>query len=208
MKLSIINIAIKKCKNCSLNGILDKDNLCETCNPIKINIIMLAKQNSLQKALESNDLKFISVDKMIDKGVCGKERPDFVFDMYKLILILECDEYQHKDRQISCETTRMKNIGQSYGGIPIYFIRWNPDNYKPGNNIKKKDLINTRQIVVCEYIKSIINDKITDIPACSNVFDDNYGVRLLIVVAPIKSNTKVKTPNIEILKIYSWVRDV
>jgi len=98
---------------------------------------------------------------MIDKGVCGKERPDFVFDMYKLILILECDEYQHKDRQISCETTRMKNIGQSYGGIPIYFIRWNPDNYKPGNNIKKKDLINTRQIVVCEYIKSIINDKIT-----------------------------------------------
>ena len=46
---------------------------------------MLAKQNSLQKALESNDLKFISVDKMIDKGVCGKERPDFVFDMYKLI---------------------------------------------------------------------------------------------------------------------------
>ena len=28
---------------------------------------------------------------MIDKGVCGKERPDFVFDMYKLILILEKD---------------------------------------------------------------------------------------------------------------------
>ena len=29
--------------------------------------------------------------------------------------------------------------------------------------------------------------------------DDNYGVRLLIVVAPIKSNTKVNMPNIEIL---------
>lgn len=156
-----INIAIKKCKSCNLDGVLDKDNLCETCNPTKIKIIMLAKQNSLQKALESHELKFTSVDKMIDKGVCGKERPDFVIDCYKFIIILECDEYQHSDRPKSCEITRMKNIGQSYGGIPVYFIRWNPDNYKPENNIKKKDSINTRQMIVCEYIKSIINNEIT-----------------------------------------------
>lgn len=149
-----IMLGYQKCTSCSLDSILNDKGFCETCDPIKIKYVMLEKQKALQNYLESHNLKFTSVDKIIDKGVCGKERPDFVFDVTKFMLILECDEHQHKDRLDSCEKTRMINIGQSYGGIPLYFIRWNPDNYKSGNN-KKSESINKRQGVVCELIKSI-----------------------------------------------------
>jgi hypothetical protein len=30
----------------------------------------------------------------------------------------------------------MVNIGQTFGGIPVYFIRWNPDDYSPENDKK------------------------------------------------------------------------
>jgi len=89
-------------------------------------ISRLAKQNDLMNYLDARDLKGVSTDIVIDKGECGKERPDRVYDFGDKIVILECDEYQHRDRQCLCEQTRMVNIGQSFGGIPVYFIRWNP----------------------------------------------------------------------------------
>lgn len=155
-----IMLGYQTCKSCNLDAILNEKDFCETCDPNKIKIVMLAKQNALQTALELHGLKFTSVDKIIDNGICGKERPDFIFDMYKFILILECDEHQHKDRQLTCETTRMINIGQSYGGIPVYFIRWNPDDYKPFNEIKNTKMIsiNNRYKTVINFIKDIQND--------------------------------------------------
>ncbi len=148
------NLSERECKKCNLIMILNKEELCEFCDPNMFNMAILVKQNSLLKALESQDIDIISIDKMIDNGVCGRERPDFVIDCNKFIIILECDENQHKDRNKECEDTRMKNIGQMYGGIPIYFIRFNPDKYKPGKN-NNEESINKRYSEVCKLIKSI-----------------------------------------------------
>jgi hypothetical protein len=76
-----------------------------------------------------------------------------IYETDEFILILECDENQHKERQCFCEQTRMINISQSFGGIPVYFIRWNPDKYKNENNN-----YNTNELVE-SLIKSILNKR-------------------------------------------------
>jgi hypothetical protein len=67
-----------------------------------------------------------SYDQIVGSGVCGKERPDFMWDAGTHKVVLEVDEYQHGDRDVVCETNRMKNITSS-NGMPTYWIRYNPD---------------------------------------------------------------------------------
>ena len=92
-------------------------------------------------------------DTMIDGGACGKERPDRMIDLGNKILIIECDEQQHSDRAASCETTRMFNIGQSLGGIPVYFIRWNPDKFRTPKH--KQESPKERLEIISEFLTNI-----------------------------------------------------
>ena len=117
----------------------------------------LAKQNALMDYLNARNLKGSSTDTIINNGECGKERPDRVFELEDKILIIECDENQHKDRNCECEQTRMVNISQSFGGTPVYFIRFNPDDYSSN---KKPENIKTRYKLIGDFIQDIINNKI------------------------------------------------
>jgi hypothetical protein len=72
-------------------------------------------------------------DEITQDGKCGKERPDFVWDCGTHKVILEVDEYQHKDNPPECENTRMKNITQAFY-MPCLWIRYNPDKYKGWRN--------------------------------------------------------------------------
>ena len=155
-----INFVERECISCNLIMILDDNNKCEYCNPESFKFIRLIKQNALMDYSNANDLKGESTDKIVNGGSCGKERPDRVYDFGDKIVILECDEYQHKNRQCVCEQTRMVNLGQSYGGIPVYFIRWNPDDYKQPNTDKKPDTILQRHKLVKDFIKDIKNNKL------------------------------------------------
>jgi hypothetical protein len=155
-----INFVERECVSCNLIMILDDNNKCEYCNPESFKFIRLIKQNALMDYLDANNLKGDSTDKIVNDGSCGKERPDRVYDFGDKIVILECDEYQHKYRQCVCEQTRMVNLGQSYGGIPVYFIRWNPDDYKQHNTDKKPDTILQRHKLVKDFIKDIKNNKL------------------------------------------------
>ena len=123
------NLVERPCKSCGLSYILDKTDKCENCNPESFATARLAKQTALMDYLDSRGLTGDFTDRVVDGGVCGKERPDRVYDFGDKIIVLECDENQHQDRACLCEQTRMVNIGQSFGGIPVYFIRWNPDDY-------------------------------------------------------------------------------
>jgi len=154
------NLVERQCVSCSLTYILDKDNRCEYCNPDSFATARLAKQNALMAYLDAKGLKGTSTDKTIDGG-CDKERPDRVYDFGDKIVILECDEHQHRERTCVCEQTRMVNIGQSFGGIPVYFIRWNPDDYSPEANRKEPEAIAKRYKLVSELITSIKNNKYT-----------------------------------------------
>ena len=153
------NMLERECRSCKLPCILNKDELCEVCCPINFNIVRLAKQNALFQYLDGINLNGTSSDKIVYDTICGKERPDRVYEMDDFVLILECDEHQHKDRQCVCEQTRMINIGQGYGGLRIYFIRWNPDNYKPGIGYTEEENINKKHKLVGNLIKSILTKR-------------------------------------------------
>jgi hypothetical protein len=152
------NLIEKACKSCDLVMVLDISGLCEFCNPESFKRGRLAKQNALFEYLDEEGLNGDSTDTPVDKGLCGKERPDRVFDFGDKIVVLECDENQHKERNCVCEQTRMVNISQSFGGVSVYFIRWNPDNYKPGNENNTEDL--KKRYKMCgELIKGIKNGR-------------------------------------------------
>ena len=149
------NLIERECVSCKLIMVLDKNDKCEFCVPHTFETNRLAKQNALMAYLDYYGLTGESTDKVVNEGECGRERPDRVFDFGNKIVILECDEHQHKDRQCSCEQTRMVNISQGYGGLPVYFIRWNPDPYAPGVDTKKQESVEKRHKIVFTYIRDI-----------------------------------------------------
>ena len=127
--------------------------VCYTCDPNKMNSFILAKQNRVKAYLDQNNIKYISNDIRIDNGVCGNERPDFLFESKcgSHYIVLEIDENQHSGKPELCECTRMVNISQSLG-LPTIFIRYNPDEYKT-NKIKYDPSHNTRMKHLDRVIK-------------------------------------------------------
>ena len=153
------NLVEQPCCSCGLMYVLDKDNKCENCNPTSFITARLAKQNALMAYLDARDMKGDSTDITIDNGICGKERPDRIYDFGDKIVVLECDENQHQDRACLCEQTRMVNIAQSFGGVPLYFIRWNPDDYSPENDKKAPEELTKRYKLVGDLIRDIKKNK-------------------------------------------------
>ena len=154
-----MNLLEKPCASCGLLYILDIHGKCELCNPESFVIARLAKQNALMAYLDSKGLKGNTTDTMLDGGICGKERPDRTYDFGDKIVILECDEHQHRERSCVCEQVRMVNIGQSYGGIPVYFIRFNPDNYSPKSERKYPEQLQKRYKLLSDLLVSIKSGK-------------------------------------------------
>jgi hypothetical protein len=142
--------------------VLDANNKCEFCDPIRFETNRLAKQTALMTYLDKHRLRGNSTDVMIEKGACGRERPDRVFEFDDKVVILECDEHQHKDRQCLCEQTRMVNLGQSFGGTPVYFLRWNPDVYAPGDT-RDPEPVAKRHKLVADYLHQI-EDGLVELP--------------------------------------------
>ena len=121
----------------------------------------------LQKWAESGLIpKYTSwnkVNRLSDTAICGRPQPDFVYDLGDRIVILECDEFQHKSSNYlpRCELLRIVRIVEGYRTIPGYFIpvhiiRYNPDGFKIGGEkgvislAKKMELLKERLISACE----------------------------------------------------------
>jgi hypothetical protein len=132
------NLVERECTSCHLPMVLNKDNVCEGCDPVSFQQAALAKQRVVMAYLDSQHLTGTSTDRMVEGGVCGKERPDRVYELSDRVIVLEVDEDQHKGRPCECEQTRMVNISQSFGGLPVLWIRFNPDEYKSAKNAKQK----------------------------------------------------------------------
>lgn len=155
------NMVEKECVSCQLPSILDINGHCEHCQPDSFLRAALIKQKSLMSYLDNRGLYGTNTDKRIDDGSCGKERPDRVFELDDKVVIIECDEHQHKDRPCACEQTRMVNIGQSFGGMPVYFIRFNPDDYLPLEEKEPNIPLLQRYQLCGDLIQSILEQTIS-----------------------------------------------
>jgi hypothetical protein len=86
---------------------------------------------------------------------CGKkhsEEKEFGYDFGTHKLYIEVDENQHKSYCELGEINRMKNIYMDDGGIPIIFLRYNPDNYQT-NGKKQITSQQKREVELVKWIK-------------------------------------------------------
>ena len=151
-------LGLQQCKKCNNQMIISsQDNLCELCNLDFRKTRILKYQESLMRILdEDEDLKsrVTSTDKRINGGKDGLERPDRVYDCSNYIIIVECDEDQHKGSTKEEELIRMRKIAQWYKPRPVYFIRWNPNKYYP--SIGKQELYENRHYKLRDLLKIMV----------------------------------------------------
>ena len=134
----MIDVVTKKCNGCGLyvvNG--TKNNLCSYCSPDtkkqrqKETII----ENILQLSFPTRNFVNNQTFAMDTSCSIKKYRPDFSLDCGFYYIIVECDEDAHRQYDNSCETKRMYEIASGLG-MPVIFIRYNPDSFTMGNETK------------------------------------------------------------------------
>lgn len=151
------NLRERMCRSCGLLNLLNKDNICGYCDPTMIINMRFAKQKLVKGFLDKNNYTYDQYDTIIEKGICGKERPDFLFDCGTHFVVLEVDENQHDDRINHCEKIRMINISQSLG-LPTRFLRYNPDIYVNINGETQNPSTEEREEMLKLWINNLVND--------------------------------------------------
>jgi len=168
---------VKKCSHCGRdNEILNKNDLCGIC----CDVPFYEQNKRFEKMKEStmirylrenlklnNSVKEILADRIID-STCNLYRPDILYDCGTHIVIIECDENQHKNYNWQkcslnkslehMEEKRMYEIMVAYG-LPTIFLRYNPDNFDIGGKISKKYNSSKRLDLLKKWVEySFINE--------------------------------------------------
>jgi hypothetical protein len=163
-----VNVDSPRCAECSEIRVKRKGDLCAICD-VKINgtsRIIHVKENDMVAAIKQFILELdASIHSIVVKynesigASYGSYRPDIHIDCGTHVIVIECDEFQHKPRFVrrvktetggdngdevyvtegKCvakydemsETKRMIGIYAS-SGKPCYFLRFNPDPFKIG----------------------------------------------------------------------------
>ena len=69
-------------------------------------------------------------------GGCSARRPDFVCDLLTHVIVVENDEFEHRDRKEECENRRAMEIYQDLAFRPLVCIRFNPDSYVDADGVR------------------------------------------------------------------------
>jgi stress-induced morphogen len=98
-------------------------------------------------------------------GGCSRRRPDIAIDLFTHIIILECDEEQHKD--YNCENKRIMELFQDFNNRSMIVLRFNPDSYIDENNKKQKGCFGyskkNKQLIIYPNFQIRINNFINEI---------------------------------------------
>ncbi len=125
-----INFIERICKQCGLLNVLNSQGYCCFCQPGQFEKFKIRTEHIVMKFLEANGIIFVN-NEIPNGSNCGKEHPDFVIRFDTHIAIIEVDEGQHKPYECSCEQIPMVNVTQTFGGLPCFWLRYNPDEFKP-----------------------------------------------------------------------------
>jgi hypothetical protein len=179
---------VNKCNNCGRDKeLLNKDKLCGICcdrpfyeeskriNKLKETIMV----KYLRKHINGNE---ILADRIID-STCNLYRPDILYDCGTHIVVVECDENQHKNYPWeSCslnkslehmEEKRMYEIMIAYG-LPAIFLRWNPDTFKVNGVINKKYNNDKRLEMLVKWVKYCFKMEVSLGVIHKKLFYDEY----------------------------------
>ena len=180
---------VKKCENCGRDKeLLNKDGLCGICcdkpfydkskrlNKVKETMMVRYLRNNIKEGEE------ILADRIID-STCNLYRPDILYDCGTHIVVVECDENQHKGYNWeSCslnrslehmEEKRMYEIMVAYG-LPAIFLRWNPDNFNIKGSINKKYNNARRLEMLVKWVNYCMKMKLEPGVIYKKLFYDEY----------------------------------
>jgi hypothetical protein len=135
-----LNLVYQICIVCSLLELVDDEQKCTRCSDYLRKRLHCRKQRLVKSWLDTSEnmLKYTLYDRQVDGGACGRERPDFMWDVGTHAVVLEVDEFQHQSTPCDCEQVRMANVTNSIG-MPCIWIRFNPDDYKCSGSKMLKD---------------------------------------------------------------------
>lgn len=101
--------------------------------------------------LRDAGLSYTSWNKQLVETACGRYRPDFVFERTTHVVIVEVDEFQHAAPGYSCDNKRMLDVYNSYGGMPVVFLRFNPDDFAlAGKTVTDDDIPLKQRMMMLE----------------------------------------------------------
>ena len=165
----------RNCLKCSRLDILNVRGLCVNfCSLEERDRLMKKrtkkKEEFVRKLLEKEiDLKEYVIQEWQDSIIdptCTKRRPDFVYHCGDHIVIIEVDEDQHKsysncgstrEEKLAGENRRMFEIFQIFQGLPVVFLRYNPDGFRVDQKVTKvADRIRHRVLV--QWIKKCLRE--------------------------------------------------
>ncbi len=180
---------VKKCDNCGREKeLLNRDGLCGMCcdKPFyeESKRLNKMKETIMVRYLRENikENKEMLADRIID-STCNLYRPDILYDCGTHIVVVECDENQHKNYPWeSCslnkslehmEEKRMYEIMVAYG-LPAIFIRWNPDNFNINGSINKKYNNSKRLEILVKWIRYCMKIEVDSGVKYKKLFYDEY----------------------------------
>ena len=190
------------CKYCG-GSMLCKSEFCHTrgnkhynmyCLTCTINLFpdMITKRNYKTKEKHVVDhikSHFPNLTLIADRPVensCSKKRPDLLVDMGSHIIIIEIDEFQHKN--YLCESKRTLELLQDLHFRNTVFIRFNPDEYVDESGKKIKSCWYNNKLGINTVVKTRENE---------------WKSRLDILVNTIQYHIdNESTKNLEIIKLF------
>lgn len=131
------------CVSCGANvtNLDSQKQLCYACYCFQHNIVpknIKTRETTFDKMIqdEFHDLSF-SYNKS-QPNLCKQTRyPDWSKDFGSHLLIVECDEHQHRHgKSYDCESKRTVQIYDNAAHRPVVFIRFNPDTYRDDRGYK------------------------------------------------------------------------
>jgi hypothetical protein len=165
----------RNCLKCNRLDILNTQGLCVNFCSLEERDRLMKKQvkkkeEFVRKLLEAEiDVQEYVIQEWQDSIIdptCTKRRPDFVYHCGNHIVIVEVDEDQHKsysncgstrEEKLAGENRRMFEIFQIFQGLPVVFIRYNPDGFRVNQKIMKvSDRIRHRILV--QWIKKCLRE--------------------------------------------------
>jgi hypothetical protein len=124
------------------------------------------KENRVKDLFTVSKLTFVH-DRILEGTICGRERPDFQIDCGTHFVYVEVDENQHRSYACECEQGRMINLVH-VRGMPIRWIRYNPDVYEPIQG-QRKVKVEQREKKLVEHVKWAIKHSPSEDGVFSNV---------------------------------------
>ena len=136
------------------------------------------RETLVAHALTAAGLQWSSWDKQLPESSCGRYRPDFLFELDTHVVVVEVDEYQHARPGYSCDNARMLDIYGACGGLPVVFIRFNPDEYSLGGEPQTGPDFESRVAVLVDHARSALAVPPSHPLTITRLYYDNAGTQV------------------------------